>query len=199
MPTRRAALLLPLAVAACGGPEPADVPPGPMGFTYLMPLPLNVVSIEMAEGGPPPQPGDVGARLLPSPVEAVRIMGRDRLVAAGTTGEARFAVTQAALISGRDSLTCLLGCRLEILSAEGQRMGFVEAQSRRAVNGTDATRPRAAEALLRRTMDDLNVEFEFQLRRSLRDWLVPMVPGPDGTLAPPPAPGGVTVEELPKT
>jgi hypothetical protein len=195
MPTRRAALLLPLLAAACAGrQEPAFVPPGPMRFSHLTPLPLNVAAIEVAEASPPPQIGDVGARLSPMPAEAVRIMGRDRLLAVGASGEGRFAVTHAALVQGRDSLTCLVGCRLEILSAEGQRMGFVEAQSRRAVSGTDAGRPRAAEALLRNAMDDLNVEFEFQLRRALREWLVEVTPGADGTL---PA-AGVTVEELPK-
>jgi hypothetical protein len=170
-----------------------------MRFSHLTALPLNVAEIEVAEGGPPPQPGDVGARIAPSPTEAVRIMGRDRLLAVGTTGQGRFTVSQAALVQGRDSLTCLIGCRLEILSAEGQRMAFVEAQSRRAVTGQDATRPRAAEALLRQAMDDLNVEFEFQLRRALRDWLVQVVPGTDGTLPPPPPSEGVTQEELPRT
>jgi hypothetical protein len=198
MPTRRTALLLPLAFAACSTPEPAYVPPGPMRFNHLTPLPLNVASIEVVPGGPPPQLGDIGARLSPSPTEAVRIMGQDRLLAVGTTGEARFTVSQAAMIQGRDSLTCLVACRLEILSAEGERLGFVEAQSRRAVSGTDANRPRAAEALLRNAMDDLNVEFEFQLRRALKDWLVKATPGAEGTIPAPP-PAGVTVEELPKT
>ncbi|MFC7476397.1 hypothetical protein ACFQS7_18670 [Dankookia sp. GCM10030260] len=198
MPNRRALLLLPLAVAACSTPDPAYVPPGPMRFNHLTPLSLNVAAIEVAPGGPPSQSGDIGARLLPSPVEAVRTMAQDRLIAVGTTGEARFVVTQAAMVQGRDSLTCLVGCRLEILSAEGQRLGFVEAQSRRAVSGTDAGRPRAAEALLRQAMDDLNVEFEFQLRRALKDWLVRLTPGPDGSLPEAP-PAGVTVEQLPKT
>ena len=195
MSTRRAALLLPLAAAACGGPEPVPLPPGPMGFSHLTPLTLNVAAIDVAAGAPPTQLGDIGGRLLPSPAEAVRLMGRERLFAVGTTGDARFVVTHAAMIQGRDSLTCLVGCRLEIRSAEGQRLGFVEAQSRRAVSGSDAGRPRAPDALLRNAMDDLNVEFEFQLRRTLRDWLVK---GPDGA---PPAvpPAGVTVEELPKT
>jgi hypothetical protein len=198
MPTRRALLLMPLAAAACGAPEPAEVPAGPMRFNHLTPLPLNVAAVEVAPGGPPAQSGDIGARMLPSPVEAVRTMAQDRLLAVGTAGEARFVVTQAAMIQGRDSLTCLVGCRLEILSAEGERLGFVEAQSRRAVSGSDAARPRATEALLRNAMDDLNVEFEFQLRRALKDWLVKTAPGPDGTLPAAP-PAGVTVEELPKT
>jgi hypothetical protein len=195
MPTRRAALLLPLLAVACGGQQdPALVPPSPMRFGHLTPLPLNVAAVEVAAGGPVPQTGDIGAGLSPSPSEAVRIMGRDRLLAVGTTGEARLTVTQAAMIQGRDSLTCLVGCRLEILSPVGGRLGFVEAQSRRAVGGADATRPRAAEALLRQAMDDLNVEFEFQLRRALKDWLVQAAP--DGTLPAAPA-EGVTREELP--
>ena len=69
---------------------------------------------------------------------------------------------------------------------------------RRVVSGADASRPRAAEALLRNAMDDLNVEFEFQLRRVLRDWLVQVAPGADGTLPAPP-PAGVTREELPRS
>ena len=197
MPTRRALLLLPLAAAACGKPDPAYVPPWPMRFGHLIPLPLNVAAIEVAPGSPPTQLGDIGARLLPSPAEAVRIMGQDRLIAVGTAGEARFIVSQAAMIQGRDSLTCLVGCRLEILSAEGQRVGFVEAQARTAVSGSDSTRPRAAEALLRDAMDKLNVEFEFHARQTLKDWLVKVTPGPDGTLPAAP-PAGVTTEELPR-
>ena len=198
MPSRRAVLLLPLAAAACGGPEPATVPPGPMRFDYLLPLPLNVASIEVADTAPPLQIGDVGARLPVSPAEAVRVMGRDRLVAVGTTGSARFTVTQAALVEGRERLTCLVGCRLEILSAEAQRLGFVEAQSRRSVSGDDATRPRAAEALLWDAMRDLNVELEYQLKRVLKDWLVTTAPGQDGA-APAAPPAGVEVEQLPRT
>lgn len=198
MPSRRAVLLLPFLAAACGTtPEPAIVPAGPMRYDYLTPLTLNVATIEVSEASPTVAGGDVGARLSPNPAEAVRIMGRDRLFAVGSTGTARFTVTQAALAQGRESLTCLLGCRLDILSAEGERLGFVEAQSRRVVSGPDAERPRAAEALLRQTMDDLNVEFEFQLRRALKDWLVQAPPGQDGTLAAPP-PAAVETEQLPK-
>ncbi|TCZ64010.1 hypothetical protein [Roseicella aquatilis] len=198
MPSRRAVLLLPVLAAACEtAPEPAVVLAGPMRFDYLTPLPLNVASIEVGRDTPPPMGGDVGARLSPGPAEAVRIMARDRLIAVGTTGTARVTVTQSALVPGRDSLTCLLGCRLDILSAEGERLGFVEAQSRRVVTGPDAARPRAAEALLRQTMDDLNVEFEFQLRRALKDWLVQAPPGQDGTLAAPP-PAAVEMEDLPR-
>jgi len=194
MPSRRFLLLLPL-LAGCRGNEPAFVPPGPVSYTYLIPLPLNVGSVEIAEGAPLPPIGDVGNRLNPGPAEAIRIMGRDRLLAVGTEGQAVFTVTQASLIQGRETLSCQLGCRLELLSPLGSQLGLVEAATRRGVTGPDAARPRAAEALLRRTLDDLNVEFEFQMRRNLRDWLSATAPNPDGTI-PAPAPAPVERETL---
>lgn len=199
MPNRRAVLLLPLLVAACSGRlDPAPVPPGPLGFRHLTPLALNVASIEIPEeAAQPATPPDVGAQLSPTAAEAVRIMARDRLVAVGTSGQAVFTVTQAQVTQGRDQLTCLLGCRLEVLSPLGSRLGFVEAAARRAVSGPDANRPRAAEALLRQAMDDLNVEFEFQVRRNLGDWLSAAVPGPDGGMAAP-GPASVGREDLPR-
>lgn len=197
-PGRRILLLLPMLAAACGGrQEPVPIPPGPLSFKHLTPLPLNVADVEIPEEAPPMPPGEIGAGLVPSPAEAVRIMARDRLLAVGTTGQARFSVTQAQVVAGRDALSCLLACRLEILSPFGSRLGFVEAEARRSVSGPEATRPRAPDALLRRAMDDLNVEFEFQLRRSLRDWLSAMAPGPDGGMAAP-GPAGVAREDLPQ-
>jgi hypothetical protein len=198
MPRRRTLLLLPLLATACGGRDPVLVPSGPISYRHLIPLPLNVSGIEIAETAPVPPPGDIGARLSPTPVEAVRIMGRDRLVPVGTEGQGLFTVTVASLVQGRDALSCLIGCRLEVLSPMGGRLGVVEAQSRRGVSGPDATRPRADEALLRRTLDDLNVEFEFQVRRSMKDWLSTVAPNPDGTI-PAPGPAPVTREELPRT
>ncbi|WP_043362621.1 hypothetical protein [Belnapia sp. F-4-1] len=196
MPDRRSILLLPLLAAACAGrPEPVPLPSGPLGYKYLSPLPLNVTGIDIAEEAPSPVPGDVGARLTPSAPEAVRIMARDRLIATGTTGQARFTVSQAQVIQSQDALTCLLGCRLEILSGLGSRVGFAEAAVTRSVSGPEAKRPNAPEALLRRAMDDLNVEFEFQLRRALKDWISPIASDADGGMAAP-GPGQVGVEDL---
>ncbi|MCO6418195.1 hypothetical protein JYK14_18790 [Siccirubricoccus sp. KC 17139] len=195
MPHRRS-LLLPVLAAACSR-DPAPVPATPIGYRYLIPLPLTVSEIEISTANPAPAPGDVGARLVPSPAEAVRIMGRDRLVAVGTEGKAVFSVATAQLIQGRESLSCTLACRLEVLSPMGSRMGYVEAATRRAVSGPDAERRRADEALLRQALDDLNVEFEFQVRRNLREFLAATAPNPDGTIpAPPPAP--VEREALPR-
>lgn len=201
MPTRRSALMLPLLAGACArpSPEPAPLPaaPGPIGYRHLIRLPLNVAAIEVLPA--PPEAG--AAETTPSPAEAVRVMVEDRLVAVGTAGRAVFAVTAAGLQRGQGRLACLLACRLEILAETGERLGFVEAQAQRVLTGAEAARPRAADALLRRTMDDLNVEFEYQIRRNLRDWLVATAPPGDdegGGGIPAPAPAEVGREELPR-
>jgi hypothetical protein len=197
MPDRRSFLLLPLVAAACADRlEPVPLPPGPLSYKYLAPLPLNVAGIDIAEEALAPVPGDIGARLSPSAPEAVRIMARDRLLAVGTTGQARFSVSQAQVIQQEGSLTCLLGCRLEVLSGLGSRLGFAEAAVTRSVSGPEARRPQAPEALLRRAMDDLNVEFEFQTRRALKDWMSQVAPNADGGMAAP-GPGLIGVEDLP--
>ncbi len=188
---RRPVLLLALAAASsCAPPEPPPAPLGPMSWTHLTPLPLDVAALDVASATPlPPPPGDIGALLSPSPAEAVRGMARDRLSAVGSSGQALFLVTAASLVrEGRGgALRCELGCRLEITGKEGGEdeppAGFVEAAARRAVAGAEAARPRAADLLLRRAMEDLNVEFEFQLRRNLRRWLVSAAPA--GAAAPP--------------
>jgi hypothetical protein len=195
---RRGLLALPLAAAGCGG-RPAEPPLAAVAYGYLTPLSLQVGGIRIDPATPRPPPGDIGATLAPpAPAEAVRIMARDRLFAVGAEGEARFRVVQASLLRAGGGLTCMLACRLEIAAGEeGARGGFVEATARAAVTGAEAGRAQAAERLLRRTMDGLNVEFEFQIRQRLRDWLLQAAPG--GAPLPAPAPGEVAREELPRT
>jgi hypothetical protein len=203
---RRVLLLLPALGAACAGPEPASAPPlGPMSWAHLTPLPLDVASLEVAPSSPPPPPGDVGALLSTPPAEAVRAMARDRLSAVGTTGQAVFLVTEAGVVRERGgALRCALGCRLEITGGEGGP-GFMEAAVQRSVSGAEASGPRAADLLLRRAMDDLNVEFEYQLRRNLRRWLVSAAPAgaavapPVGREELPPARGGAAGRPSPPT
>jgi hypothetical protein len=192
------AALVPAAAAACGSTPPPEPPLQPISYSYLIPLPLNVGSLRIDEANPAAQPGDTGALLSPTPAEAVRIMGRDRLSAVGTGGQAVFQVTRASLVRAGNVLTCQLACRVEVTGAEEGQRGFVEANARASVSGADATRPQAAERLLRRTMDGLNVEFEYQVKRNLRAWLVVVAPGSRGALPAPPA-GEVSREELPRS
>lgn len=198
MPPRRAALLLPLALLACARRDPEIALPGrPIGFDHLLPLRLNLAELVLAETDPPAAPGDLGGLLALPPAAAIRQMARDRLFAVGTIGQARFTVTEALLRRDVAGVSCALACRLEILDAAGGGLGFVEASARASMtlpsSPAPATLQRAGEAVLRQALGRLNVEFEFQIRRNLRDWLV------DGSLAPAPgdAPGEVVREALP--
>lgn len=197
---RRLALLLPTGLAACADPAPPERPLGRIGYDYLLPLPLQVATLSVEPGDPPAPPGDIGRTLATAPAEAVRVMARDRLSAVGTAGgSARFRVMQATMLRQGSAITCQLACRLDVDSGteEGGR-GFAEANARAQVSGADASRPQAADRLLRRAMDLLNVEFEYQVKRNLRRWLVTVAPGSRGAL-PAPAAGEVEREDLPRS
>lgn len=201
---RRSVLALPAALAACAAPPPAPRVDGPpIAYTHLTPIRLDVQRIDIEERMPIPGPNDVGRDLQPSPAEAVRIMGRDRLGAFGTEHRARFSVTRAQILRTRpqtrggvftsdpgERLDCQLTARVDILDGNDRRLGFAEASAERSlsVESTNAARRAGAETLLRQAMFDLNTEFEFQIRRALRPYLV------EGNPAAPPAP--VLREEL---
>ncbi len=200
MPTRRLALLLPLLLPACAGRDPEiAVPGGPIGFGFLLPLRLNVAEVVVQPAEALPAPGDFGTTLAVPPAQAMRQMAEERLFAVGSTGQAVFGVTQAAVLRDNAGVVCVLGCRLDIVGAEGGRQGFIEASARANMTlpsgVAPATRQRAGEAVLRQALDRLNVEFEFQAKRNLRAWLVETTPGASGL--PAPARGGVEREALP--
>lgn len=175
--SRRLMLLLPLAAAACGGDEPVrDLVP--LRFDFLTKLRLNVASVDVGDA-PPPSPVEAQS---PEPVgQAVRQMAVDRLAAGGSSGRAVFVVDQARVVRVGGRLEGLLAVHLDVLTTDGSRAGFTEARVSRAVTTRGDVRA-ALYDLTRQMLDDMNVEFEYQLRRSLRDWLQ------DPTTAPAPAP-----------
>lgn len=184
---RRAAIGTLLATAACGGrQEPPPPPARPPSYGHLTPLRLTVARIEVITPTDP-----AATRAMPpaplAPVEVVRIMAEDRLSAAGGPGHARFRTQLATLTrettaaagvftAGSERITCVMRCRLEVLTEEGGPAGFAEAEVRRTTvrpMGSLAERARAAEEVVRLAGDELNVEFEFQLRRNLRAVIQP--------------------------
>ena len=207
MTHRRTVLILPLALGACAStPPPPQADGPPIGYTHLTQIRLDVATIVIEDRMPTPGPADVGRSLQPSAAEAVRIMGRDRLAAFGSENRARFGVTRAQMLRTRnpagtgviasdpgEQLSCQLTARHDILDANDRRLGFAEASAERTrnVESTAVGRRLGAESLLRQTMFDLNTEFEFQIRRALRPYLV------EGNQAAPPQPVGR--EELPRT
>ncbi|MBR0643858.1 hypothetical protein [Plastoroseomonas hellenica] len=196
---RRGVIGLALAATACGGRDRGDLRPvetGPPSYRHLTPLRLDVANIDIQ----PPAPGASVTVAPPAPVipaEALLTMAQDRLSAAGRDGTARFLVLVATLTrsggsgggmfsSATERLDCVLRCRVEVVGSDGQPRGFAEAEVRRSATqpadgGTE--RARNADALVRAAMADMNVEFEFQLRRNLRGLLMDT----DGTapVAPP--------------
>ena len=207
---RRTLLLaLPFFAAACASGDPEALPPLVTGYRHLTPIRLNVAEIEVPSPDPASIRVDEAAPIRPEQ-EMLR-MAQERLSAAGTENQARFLVQTAdflrAPLAGQGGLAGLftgdpgerlsvrLQARLEIVSAEGRRVGFVEADVRRQRSlpdgSTAAERRRAAEEIVRQAMDDLNVEFEFQVRRNLRPWLAEA-----GGAPVPIGPGGIEREEL---
>jgi len=193
---RRLALGAPLLLLACGGREPPPPAPRLEGYAWLTPLRLNVADLEVQEQlvearVDPPAP------LLPS-TEVAR-MGRDRIIPSGTAGRARFVVEAASLTRSGDTLSVVLRARVEVLDQD-RRVAFAQAEARRGLSGIgsgNAARARAAEETVARAMEDLNVEFELQVRRNLREWLLDTTPV--APTVPLDAPGGIQRQDLPRS
>jgi hypothetical protein len=216
-------LLAPLALSACGSDEPP--PPAnfaPLRYDYLRKLRLNVGSIDVKDHSTPLGQNDV-ANQSPVPLgQAAVQMGHDRLFPAGLTGSGEFVVDQASIIRGPGGvLNGLLAVHLSLFSAAGAQTGFAEARvTSQHVPGSE---PENLQGQLydmtKKIMDDMNVELEFQIRRSLRQWLVtgettpapvmqvPLDQGPPGQapleqpapapVPPPPAVPGATFDAPP--
>ena len=177
LPRRSLLLLLPLAAAACAGEAPVRQSLPPLRYDYLTKLRLNVANVDYA----PPPPPDPLDRLNPAPpAQALLQMAHDRLAAGGTLGRAVFTIDQARITRVPDGLDGALAVHLDVLTSEGNRAGFAEARVSRRAAGIGSDLRGALYDITAQMMADMNVEFEFQVRRSLRDWLQ------EATTAPPP-------------
>ena len=186
-PTRRRLLVLPLALAACRASDADQTDFAPLNFTYLNRLRLNVATIAIDDAWQaPPDPREVGAYAPVPPMAALRQMAGDRLDVGGTSGKAVFTVLDASLLNNRRHVDGEFAVRLAAINSDGTRSAYAEARVARSVSladGEPATLRGALYLLVRQAMDDMNVEFEFQVRRSLRDWL--QVTAPSAPLPPP--------------
>lgn len=164
---RRLFLAVPALVAGCATvPVRTNFPP--LRYDYLVKLRLNVAAIEFAPL-PPPGPLDGLDPAPPGPV--LEQMGRERLAAAGTLGRAVFTVQQASIGREGDALVGVFAVRLDVLTSDGTRSGFAEARVTRRLEGVGGDLRGALYDITKQMMDDMNVEFEYQVKQSLRDWL----------------------------
>ena len=167
---RRNVLLLPLLLAACGGddlPQRTEFPA--LRYDYLAPLRLNVATVDVPDA---PPPGPLDAVNPAPPGQTLRRMALDRIGAGGSTGRAVFVIDQASITQAGDGLSGVMAVHLDVLRPDGGRAAFAEARvTRQASVSGRAGLPAALYDMTRAMMDDMNVELEFQARRSLRDWL----------------------------
>ena len=187
------AVLLPLALAACAGGDTPPMTYPRVSYDYLTKLHLNVASIQIDDSLPPsPDPHDVSMLAPTPPVDALRQMAQDRLVASGSSGRAVFVVDQASIIQVRNRYEGHLTAHLDVTTSDGARAGYAEARvSRTSTFDKDGPNAMRADlnALVTQMMSDMNVEFEYQVRRSLRSYLQSTTPA-----APPPPP--IQTEQL---
>jgi hypothetical protein len=191
--SRRAVLLIPLALAACGddetvAPSPHDFPP--LRYGYLPQIPLNMQRVEIAEGSLATSADGEIISLSPINVaETLYAMARDRLKPVAASGVATFRILNASIIRRRDTLNGVLAVRLEVRSDDGTSSGFAEARVMANHSGPISDQATAIYDMMKSMMDDMNVEFEYQLRNKLRPWIVdPTGAPPPPQPAPPPAP-----------
>jgi hypothetical protein len=190
-----------LALAGCGGDDaPPDEAYSPLHYEYLKQLRLNVGSVEVQDHSAPPSPEDVTGQDPAQPAQVLAQMARDRLFAAGTSGHAVFVVDEAGISqTGGGTLNGALAGHLQVFNDAGQQVAYAEARvSRQHVPGTEPENLRNnLYDMTRQMMDDMNVELEYQIRRSMRSWLVTNTAVPAPVTAEPLPPSGAAAPVLP--
>jgi len=175
--TRRFALLLPFALAACGDDE---VEPNfvPLRYNYLPPIQLNVAAIQIEQRFfPSGQAPDVSNQDPEPPIEALKSMGNDRLQAFGTANKAVFAILDGSMTLDGDTVVGSMAVSLTILDDNGTQLGFAEARVRSRHTGRINNLRVVLYDMTKSMMDDMNVELEYQIRRSLKDFMtIPTAP-----------------------
>ena len=168
--TRRSALLLPLLLAACGGEEERAFEP--LRYNYLPPIPLNVASIAVEQRFVPSgiDPDVSGMDPVP-PIEALKAMANDRLQAFGTSNKAVFAILDGSLVRQDDGVNGSMAVSLTIFDDNGIQLGFAEARVQSHRTGVSGNIRPVLYDMTKAMMSDMNVEFEYQIRHNLKDYL----------------------------
>jgi hypothetical protein len=169
--TRRCALLMPLALAACGGGE-EDEAFEPLRFNYLPPIQLNVARIDIEQRFVPAGVApDVSGQDPAPPIAALRAMAADRLQAFGTANRAVFAILDGSMTRNGDVIRATFAVSLSIQGDNGAQLGFAEARVESRHTGQIDHLRSVLYDMTKSMMNDMNIEFEYQIHRSLKAWL----------------------------
>ena len=164
-------LLLPLVLAGCGGGHVLrDYPP--LTYDYLPQIRLNVASVEIDDRFVPAGRDDVTANSPVKPVAALKQMAQDRLKPFGNAGRAVLVIKDASLQKTRDQVIGTMSVELDVYASDDKRAGFAIADVAQKRTGDIDDLRGALYDLTKLMMDRMNVELEYQVRRSLRDWLL---------------------------
>jgi hypothetical protein len=165
MMTRRASLLLPWLLAGCGGRTPRTYPP--LRYSYLTPLRINVSTLQIEQrfvpSGVPP---DVSQADPAPPLQALRAMAEDRIQTLGNADLAIFVIEDASLTRQKDTV------QLDIYNTPTTRAAYARASVSSTYTGDLDDLPSRLYDMTKDMMDRMNVEFEYQVRRSLGSWLL---------------------------
>ncbi len=172
MIARRTVLLLPLLAAACADDEGPQSFPLP-SYSYLTLLRLNVASVEIDDRSQAVGGNTIETLSPLRPADALKQMAHDRLLAGGSAGRAVFVIDQAWIKRTPSGLDGRMAVHLDIYAGGETRIGYAEAQvaRRRTSNDMDENARRVLYEFVVQMMGDMNVEFEFQVRRSLKEYL----------------------------
>jgi hypothetical protein len=191
-------LSAPFLLVGCGGDQgvPQNFPP--LRYTYLAPISLNVANIQTNVAYAPVADGSSLDSMSPeSPLQAVQQMIQDRLVAAGSNGTATVVINSASINRVNDTAVGNISLRLTVVSADGHRTGYTDANVTRTRTLPDDTSQDALRAFLYSMTQDMvnaeNVELEYQIRQNLASW---MVGGGSAAIGGPAAPTPVQAEPL---
>ncbi len=181
---RRGFMMLPLAFAvlpatglltACSEEPPPEF--RPLTFDYLPKLRLNVATVDIDSAWQPAtldQGVHVEALAPQQPADALRLMARQRLLPVGTGGHAVVTIEDASLIQRGMQYEGAMQVHLDLSTSDGARAGEAKASvnATRSIVDTGPAATRAAlYELVKRMMSDMNAELEFQIRKSLHDYL----------------------------
>jgi hypothetical protein len=140
-------------------------------YDYLTKLKLNVGRVDIDDTWTPQGGGRHVEFLSPTtPQDALRQMADDRLIPVGNSGRAQFAILDASIVRQGDNYLASLAVGLDILNDAGERQRGIMAHSTdiHPVNGDDPDTVRAdLYELTSKAMDDINVDFEYQIRHEL--------------------------------
>ena len=171
MMTRRASLLLPWLLAGCGGRTPRTYPP--LHYSYLTPLRINVSTLQIEQRFVPSGVApDVSQADPAPPLQALRAMAEDRIQTLGNADLAVFIIEDASLTRQKDTIVGNFAVELDIYNTPTTRAAYARASVSSTYTGDLDDLPSRLYDMTKDMMDRMNVEFEYQVRRSLGSWLL---------------------------